>query len=238
MSATSFAMAQTTTVRHGKHVINDVTDDQPNDITRAEDAIQKKDFAAAEPLLKKAIAADPKNYQAWFDLGFVYNRLGRQPDSIHAYRQSVAAKPDVFESNLNLGLMLARSNNPEAEPFLRAAAKLNLALHVRGKLPDGRHRIETIFAFCNDGDRLTADPADTLSLTTSGLFAPDLGPSEDNMVLRAAQALQSAAGIAEGAALHLNKQLPVASGIGGGSADAIGKQIKDWMDSSRYVVAV
>jgi 4-diphosphocytidyl-2-C-methyl-D-erythritol kinase len=101
-----------------------------------------------------------------------------------------------------------------------AAAKLNLALHIRGKLPDGRHRIETIFAFCNDGDRLTADPADTLSLKTSGLFARDLGPSEDNLVLRAAKALRDSAGIAEGAALHLDKQLPVASGIGGGSADA------------------
>ena len=101
-----------------------------------------------------------------------------------------------------------------------AAAKLNLALHVRGKLPDGRHRIETVFAFCNDGDRLTADPADILTLATSGLFAVDLGPNEDNLVLRAARALQAAAGVADGAAIHLDKRLPVASGIGGGSADA------------------
>src|SRR5450432_2401827 len=89
--ATAAALAQTTTVHHGKHVINDVTDDQPSDLSRAEDAIQKNDFAAAEALLKKALASDPKNYQAWFDLGFVYNRLGREADSIHAYRQSVAA---------------------------------------------------------------------------------------------------------------------------------------------------
>ena len=101
-----------------------------------------------------------------------------------------------------------------------AAAKLNLALHIRGKLPDGRHRIETVFAFCNDGDRLTADLADTLSLSTSGLFARELPPNEDNLVLRAAQALQGAAGIADGAAIHLDKRLPVASGIGGGSVDA------------------
>lgn len=128
--ATALAPAQTTTVHHGKHVINDVTVDQPSDIARAEDAIQKNDFNAAEPLLKKALAAEPKNYQAWFDLGFVYNRLGREADSIHAYRQSVAAKPDVFESNLNLGLMLARSNSPEAEQFLRAAAKLKPTDHI------------------------------------------------------------------------------------------------------------
>ena len=125
------ALAQTTTIHHGKHVINDVTDDRPSDVARAEDSIQKKDFAAAEPLLKKALADNPKNYQAWFDLGFVYNRLGRESDAIHAYRQSVAAKPDVFESNLNLGLMLARSNSPEAESFLRAAARLKPADHVQ-----------------------------------------------------------------------------------------------------------
>jgi 4-diphosphocytidyl-2-C-methyl-D-erythritol kinase len=101
-----------------------------------------------------------------------------------------------------------------------AAAKLNLALHVRGKLPDGRHSIETIFAFCTDGDRLTADPADTLTLTTSGHFASELPAKDDNLVLRAARALQEAAGVAHGAAIRLDKQLPVAAGVGGGSADA------------------
>src|SRR5208282_4444891 len=87
-------------------------------------------FIGAETLLKKAIDKDPKNYQAWFDLGFVLNRLGRSGDSIHAYRQSVAAKPDVFEPNLNLGLMLVRANNPEAERFLRAATGLKPTDHV------------------------------------------------------------------------------------------------------------
>ena len=56
-----------------------------------------------------------------------------------------------------------------------ALAKLNLALHVRGKLPDGRHAIETIFAFCTDGDRLSAKTSDTLSLEISGPFAAQLG---------------------------------------------------------------
>ena len=101
-----------------------------------------------------------------------------------------------------------------------AAAKLNLALHVRGRLPDGRHAIETVFAFCTDGDRLTADPADRLTLTASGPFASDLPDSADNLVLRAARALQEAAEVAHGATIHLDKRLPVASGIGGGSADA------------------
>ena len=99
-----------------------------------------------------------------------------------------------------------------------APAKLNLALHVRGKLPDGRHRLETVFAYCTDGDLVEAEVADTFSLTTSGPFADDLGG--DNLVEAAAAALREAAGVEAGAALHLKKTLPVASGIGGGSADA------------------
>jgi len=101
-----------------------------------------------------------------------------------------------------------------------APAKLNLALHVRGKLPDGRHRIETVFAFCVDGDRLSAEDADEISVKVIGPFAPDLGNGEDNLVIRAMRALGEAAGIDKGAAITLDKRLPLASGIGGGSADA------------------
>lgn len=101
-----------------------------------------------------------------------------------------------------------------------APAKLNLALHVRGKLPDGRHAIETIFAFCTDGDRLSAEPSDSLSLKIIGPFAGQLDGTEDNLAMKAARALADAAGVQTGAAMTLDKRLPVASGIGGGSADA------------------
>ena len=101
-----------------------------------------------------------------------------------------------------------------------APAKINLALHVRGKLSDGRHAIETVFAFCTDGDHLSAEPADGVSLQVIGPFAGELGDVEDNLALRAAKALRQASGISEGAAITLDKRLPVASGIGGGSADA------------------
>jgi 4-diphosphocytidyl-2-C-methyl-D-erythritol kinase len=104
-----------------------------------------------------------------------------------------------------------------------APAKLNLALHVRGRLPDGRHAIETIFAFCTDGDRLSAEEQSLehrLSLSIAGPFAGDLQKTEDNLVLKAARALADSAGVADGAVLALDKQLPVASGLGGGSADA------------------
>ena len=101
-----------------------------------------------------------------------------------------------------------------------APAKLNLALHVRGRLPDGRHSIETIFAFCTDGDRLAAEAGDELTLDVAGPFADALSNGKDNLVLRAAHALADAAGVSSGARLVLTKNLPVASGIGGGSADA------------------
>lgn len=101
-----------------------------------------------------------------------------------------------------------------------APAKLNLALHVRGKLPDGRHSIETIFAFCTDGDRLSGERADALSLQVTGAFSADLADEKENSVLRSARALAQTVGIRASAALFLDKRLPVASGIGGGSADA------------------
>lgn len=99
-------------------------------LAKAEAAIEKKDYATAEPLLKTIIVADAGNYQAWFDLGFVYNALGNAEESIAAYRKSVAAKPDVFESNLNLGLMLMKSHQQGAEEFLRAATRLKPTAHV------------------------------------------------------------------------------------------------------------
>ena len=101
-----------------------------------------------------------------------------------------------------------------------AAAKLNLALHVRGRMPDGRHAIETLFAFCADGDRLSAEPADALELAATGPFAAELPPTDDNLVLRAARRLAEVAGVKAGAAITLDKRLPVAAGLGGGSADA------------------
>jgi tetratricopeptide (TPR) repeat protein len=80
--------------------------------------------------LRKLVGGDANSYVAWFDLGFVENALGKVDDSIAAYRKSVAAKPDVFESNLNLGLQLAKTGQPEAETFLRAATRLKPTSHA------------------------------------------------------------------------------------------------------------
>jgi tetratricopeptide (TPR) repeat protein len=102
----------------------------PTELTKAEDLIQKKNYAEAEPLLHKVVEQDPTNYVAWFDLGFAANALGKTDDSIAAYRKSVEAKPDVFESNLNLGLQLAKSGSADAEKFLRAATQLKPTSHI------------------------------------------------------------------------------------------------------------
>lgn len=101
-----------------------------------------------------------------------------------------------------------------------AFAKINLALHVRRRRADGYHDIETLFAFAQDGDVLQAREADALSLKIGGPFAAGLMDDDDNLVIRAAKQLQTHFGIAQGAAIYLDKRLPIASGIGGGSADA------------------
>ena len=101
-----------------------------------------------------------------------------------------------------------------------AAAKINLALHLLRRRGDGYHDLETVFAFANFGDTLTAAPADALSLTITGPFSDAAGAGDDNLVLRAARALAYAAGVRSGAALALEKHIPVAAGLGGGSADA------------------
>ena len=101
-----------------------------------------------------------------------------------------------------------------------APAKINLALHLRRRRPDGYHDLESIFAFTDFGDRLHAAPAETLTLTLSGPTAAAAGPDADNLVLRAGWALAAAAGMVPGAAVTLEKRIPVAAGLGGGSADA------------------
>lgn len=100
-------------------------------------------------------------------------------------------------------------------------AKVNLFLHVTGRRDNGYHEIESLAVFAGVGDMLSVEPDDALTLIASGPFASALPDhAQDNLVLRAAQALREALGMKAGAALRLEKNLPVASGIGGGSADA------------------
>ena len=101
-----------------------------------------------------------------------------------------------------------------------APAKINLYLRITGKREDGYHLLDSLIAFAGVGDIVTARAAEDLSLTIDGPFAGGLSADGDNLVLRAAHALRAASGSTNGAELGLTKNLPVSSGIGGGSADA------------------
>jgi 4-diphosphocytidyl-2-C-methyl-D-erythritol kinase len=110
-------------------------------------------------------------------------------------------------------------------PFtLHAPAKVNLALHVLGRRADGYHDLDSIVAFADVGDTLTFSPADAFAITASGPFASALPAAGENII---AKAYDKVSGIAAArgrsmpaVAVHLVKNLPVASGIGGGSANA------------------
>jgi 4-diphosphocytidyl-2-C-methyl-D-erythritol kinase len=101
-----------------------------------------------------------------------------------------------------------------------ALAKVNLYLHVVGRREDGYHVLDSLAVFPSIGDELVAEPAIGLELAVEGPFGAALDGEADNLVLRAARALARASGIAPQARMVLTKNLPVASGIGGGSADA------------------
>jgi 4-diphosphocytidyl-2-C-methyl-D-erythritol kinase len=100
-----------------------------------------------------------------------------------------------------------------------AYAKINLALHVRARRGDGYHELETLFAFCDFGDALTISAADRFAFSVDGEFGAGLGTDADNLVVRAARAIRGDE-VDPAFHIHLQKNLPVAAGLGGGSADA------------------
>lgn len=112
------------------------------------------------------------------------------------------------------------ASSPEGATF--APAKINLALHVTGRRPDGYHDIETLAIFARFGDRVTVAPGSADSLTVTGRYAADVPTDGTNLVLKARDALRRTAGkqAAAPVAIGLEKNLPVASGVGGGSSDA------------------
>ena len=101
-----------------------------------------------------------------------------------------------------------------------ARAKINLYLHVVGKRADGFHLLDSLIVFAETGDDIRVAKAADLSLTIDGPFGAGLETGTGNLVMRAALALRELTGTNQGAAIHLTKNLPLASGIGGGSADA------------------
>jgi len=113
--------------------------------------------------------------------------------------------------------------DPSGSITLTAPAKVNLALHVTARRADGYHELDSLVAFADVGDVLTLRPAADFSLEVTGPFAAALAgvPAEDNLVLKAARCLvQAWPGRFSPVHMRLEKRLPVAAGIGGGSADA------------------
>ena len=101
-----------------------------------------------------------------------------------------------------------------------APAKVNLYLHVGPPGADGMHPLSSLMLFADVGDTLTLEPAASLALSVTGPFAANAGAGDDNLVLRAARALAEETGLPAAFHLTLDKQLPVAAGLGGGSSDA------------------
>jgi 4-diphosphocytidyl-2-C-methyl-D-erythritol kinase len=102
----------------------------------------------------------------------------------------------------------------------RAWAKVNLYLEVTGRRADGYHELESLIVFAGLGDRLDLRPAETLEIDVAGPCAGGVPAGADNLVARAARALAEHAGVAPAARIDLDKRIPAAAGIGGGSADA------------------
>jgi len=106
---------------------------------------------------------------------------------------------------------------PVTEP---APAKLNLDLYVEGRRADGYHLLDSVVAFTAFGDELTLAPAETFALTVDGPFAAALEGAGESLVTRAVHALADALNRAPSVAVRLTKRIPLAAGLGGGSADA------------------
>jgi 4-diphosphocytidyl-2-C-methyl-D-erythritol kinase len=104
----------------------------------------------------------------------------------------------------------------------RCRAKVNLTLRVLGRRPDGYHELESLVVFAGAGDMLSLEPGPELGLSLTGPFGAGLAAEPDNLVLKAARALAEGLGPLRSGRFHLVKRLPLASGIGGGSADAAG----------------
>lgn len=98
-------------------------------------------------------------------------------------------------------------------------AKINLSLNITGKRADGYHTLHSLVAFCDVGDVVSVAPADILNVHITGEYGGILHTT-DNLILQAARLLQQYSGTTQGASITLEKNLPVASGIGGGSGDA------------------
>lgn len=190
-------------------------------VREAEAAIDKRDFAAAETKLLQATTDDPKDFRAWFDLAFVYSSTERKPQAIEAYKKSVELKPDIFEPNLNLGVLLAASGSDEAEKYLRAATRLKPV----NQPEEGQAR-----AFLALGRFMEKkDPADALRAFNA---ASQLKPKDSGPHLAAAMLLEK-----QGDLASAEKEFQAAARLDPGSSEALAGLANVYMASRRLAEA-
>jgi Tfp pilus assembly protein PilF len=162
---------------------------EPTVVEQAEAALDKQQYAEAEKLLLKAVEAEPADYRAWFNLGYLYTATDRRQEAVHAYRRAVEAKPDVFESNLNLGLLLAAQGQPEAARYLRAATGLKPSAEAEAGLLRAWLALAAVLE--------EHDPAGAAAALRS---AAELQPEDAELRLRIGRLLESAGEVAGAAA--------------------------------------
>ena len=125
-------------------------------LDKAEELLAKGDYAGAEPLLTSVTTANPKDFRAWYDLGYVYRALTRPADAIAALRKSVELKPDVFESNLNLGLLLEEQGSADAVAFLSKATTLKPESNANHNLARAWLGLGRVLSSTKPGEAITA----------------------------------------------------------------------------------
>jgi tetratricopeptide (TPR) repeat protein len=190
-------------------------------VVRAERALDQKDYVTAESALKQALEHDADNYRAWYDLGVVYNATSRSADAIAAYRKSIAAFPKLFEANFNLGVLLARAGDPEAEKYFRAATELaptdnrdqNLARAWRALAQwlEPKDAKQALAAYRRAAALQPKDPTDCLSAAMVAEKLGDPAVAEQEYKVAAERDANSAEAIAGLANLYLKaKRLPEA----------------------------
>ena len=157
-----------------------LTGESEAEFQKAVAAAEAKDFATAEPLLKKAAADNPQNYQAFFYLGYVYHETNRDDDAITAYQKAVALQPNVFESNLNLAVLLAEKGGSEAGAYLHKAAGLK---HT----PEQQEVLAQVWAALANKLKAT-DPAGAVDAYQT---LAELRPGDPNPLLDLGQFLES-----------------------------------------------
>lgn len=131
ISLSGIALGQDThrTVRH-QPAAESTPSDISNLLDQAEALLAKGNHSAALPLLQQATVKDPKSYQGWYDLGYCQEALDHNTEAIAAYKKSLEINPKIFETNLNIGLLLANSGeHDQAISYLQAATQLQPASH-------------------------------------------------------------------------------------------------------------